>query len=222
MGRVVARAVTRGHVQAHERFAGPGHARHKHDRLPPPLAGSGDDPLHRGARDREVHGPRVAAGDVVHRVAGVERPGRLDDRGRGGIGASAPGGWGDGGGGGARLIQGQRDRGAEAGGVAAKRRADAVGVGRLPTAVALRGVGGTEDREDRRGVARGVEVFEVEAVVPRLLVVGLLKLLRPYLELDRDDGRGRDEHGIHPPAEPRDVELEVDPGGGGGGIGGLG
>ena len=49
--------VTRGHVQAHERFAGPGHARHKHDRLPPLLAGSGDDPLHRSARDCEVHGP---------------------------------------------------------------------------------------------------------------------------------------------------------------------
>jgi predicted RNA binding protein YcfA (HicA-like mRNA interferase family) len=30
------------------------------------------------------------------------------------------------------------------------------------------------------------------------------------------DGRGRDEHGIHPPAEPRDVELEVDPRGGDG------
>ena len=67
-------------------------------------------------------------------------------------------------------------------------------------------------------MARGVEVFEVEAVVPGLLVVGLLKLLRPHLELDRDHGRGRDEHGIHPPAEPRDVELEVDPGGGGSGI----
>jgi hypothetical protein len=106
--------------------------------------------------------------------------------------------------------------------IAANRRADAVGVGRLPAAVALRGVGGTEDREDRRGVARGVEVFEVEAVVPGLLVVGLLKLLRPHLELDRDDGRGRDEHGIHPPAEPRDVELKVDPRGGIGGIGRLG
>jgi hypothetical protein len=88
--------VTRGQVQAHARFAGPGHARHKHDRLPPPLAGFGDDPLHRGARDREVHGPRVAAGDVVHRVAGVERPGRLDDRGRGGRGAAGPCGWRDG------------------------------------------------------------------------------------------------------------------------------
>ena len=189
--------MTRGHVQAHERFAGPGHARHKHDRLPPPLAGLGDDPLHRGARDREVHGPRVAAGDVVHRVAGVERPGRFDDRGRGGIGASAPGGWGDGkkvtgkkvtvtvsatemvtvtff-----RLIQGQGDRGAEAGGIAAKRRADTVGVGRLPAAVALRGLGGTEDREDRRGMARGVEVFEVQPIVPGLLVVELVELLRP-------------------------------------------
>ena len=71
--------VARGHVQAHERFAGPGHARHEHDRLPPPLAGSGDDPLHSGARVGEVLGPRVAAGDVVHRVAGVERPGRLDE-----------------------------------------------------------------------------------------------------------------------------------------------
>ena len=225
MGRVVARAVTRSHVQAHERFAGPGHARHKHDRLPPPLAGSGNDPLHRGARDREVHGPRVAAGDVVHRVAGVERPGRLDDRGRGGIRASAPGGWGEGtgkgashhfrGGNGCRhrfLVQRQGDRGAEAGGIAAQRRADAVGVGRLPAAVALRGLGGTEDREDRRGVARGVEVLEVEAIVPGLLVVELLELLRPHLELDRNHGRGRDEHGIHPPAEPRDVELEVDPG----------
>jgi len=215
-----------GHVQAHERFAGPGHARHKHDRLPPPLAGSGDDPLHSSARDREVHGPRVAAGDVVHRVASVERPGRLDDRGRGGIGASAPGGWGDG----KKVtvtvsatemvtvtffrrIQRQRDRGAEALPIAAKRRADAVGVGRLPAAVALWGLGGTEDREDRRGVARGVEVFEVQPIVPGLLVVGLLKLLRPHLELDGDHGRGRDEHGIHPPAKPRDVELEVEPGG---------
>jgi len=47
----------------------------------------------------------------------------------------------------------------------------------------------------------------------------LLKLPRPHLELDRDHGRGRDEHGIHPPAEPRDVELEVDPGGSRGGQG---
>jgi len=47
----------------------------------------------------------------------------------------------------------------------------------------------------------------------------LLKLPRPHLELDRNDGRGRDEHGIHPPAEPRDVELEVDPGGSRGGLG---
>ena len=62
-------------------------------------------------------------------------------------------------------------------------------------------------------MARGVEVLEIEAIVPGLLVVELLKLLRPHLELDRDHGRGRDEHGIHPPAEPRDVELEVDPGG---------
>ena len=63
-----------------------------------------------------------------------------------------------------------------------------------------------------------MKIFEVEAVVPGLLVVGLLKRLRPHLELDRDHGRGRDEHGIHPPAEPRDVELEVDPWGGGGGF----
>jgi hypothetical protein len=67
-----------------------------------------------------------------------------------------------------------------------------------------------------------VEALEVQPIVPGLLVVELLKLLRPHLELDRDHGRGCDERGIHPPAEPRDVELEVDPGGGGGGISGLG
>ncbi|MGB8853524.1 MAG: hypothetical protein WCC69_08170 [Pirellulales bacterium] len=63
-----------------------------------------------------------------------------------------------------------------------------------------------------------MEVFEVEAVIPGLLVVEPLELLRAHLELDRDDARTRDEHGIDPPAEPRDVELEVDPGGGGGGF----
>ena len=84
--------MTRGHVQPHERFACSGHARHKHDRLPSPGLRIGDDPLDALARGGEVHGPGVAAGDVVHRVAGVERPGRLDDRGRGGIGARAPGG----------------------------------------------------------------------------------------------------------------------------------
>ena len=194
MGRVARAAVPRGHVQAHERLAGPGHARHEDDRLPPPRAGVGDDPLDRGTRDREVRGPRVGPGDVVHRVAGVERTGRLDDRGRGGIGATGPGcgvdrGGGDGGGGGGHLVQGQGYGPAERLAVTAKRRADAVGVGRLPAAVACGGLGGTEDREDRRGVARGVEVLEVEAVVPGLLVVELLKLLRPHLELDRQDGR---------------------------------
>jgi len=94
-------------------------------------------------------------------------------------------------------------------------------MGRLPAAIALRGLGSTEDREDRRGVARGVEVLEVQPIVPGLLVVELLKLLRTDLELDRDHGRGCDEHGIHPPAEPRDIELKVNPGGGGGEIGRL-
>ena len=46
--------------------------------------------------------------------------------------------------------------------------------------------------------------------------VETLKLLRAYLELDRDHALWEHEHRIDPPAEPRDVELEVDPGGGGG------
>jgi len=81
-------------------------------------------------------------------------------------------------------------------------------MGRLPAGVAPRGFRGTENREDRRGVARGVEVFEIEAVVPGLVVVGPLERLRPHLELDRDDTRTRDQHGVDPPAEPRDIELE--------------
>jgi hypothetical protein len=83
MGRIIALAVTGGHVQAHERFASPGHGRYKHDRLLPPPAGSCDDPLPCKPRDREVHGARVAMGDAVHRLAGVERPGRVDDGGCG-------------------------------------------------------------------------------------------------------------------------------------------
>jgi hypothetical protein len=62
-------------------------------------------------------------------------------------------------------------------------------VGRLPAAIALRGLGGTKDREERRGVARGVEVFEVQTKVPGLLVVELVELLRPHLELDREYGQ---------------------------------
>jgi hypothetical protein len=58
-----------------------------------------------------------------------------------------------------------------------------------------------------------VEVFEVEAVVPGLFVVEPLELLRAHLELDRDHALLCDEHRIDPPAKPRDVELEVDPGG---------
>ena len=88
-------------------------------------------------------------------------------------------------------------------------------MGRLPAAVAVAGLRGTEDREDRGGVAWGVEVFEVEAVVPGLFDVETLELLCAHLELDRDDALLCHEHRIDPPAEPRDVELEVDPGGGG-------
>ena len=52
-----------------------------------------------------------------------------------------------------------------------------VGVGRLPAAVAVTGLRGAEDREDRRGVARAVEVFEVYTKVPGLLLVEPLELL---------------------------------------------
>jgi hypothetical protein len=104
---------------------------------------------------------------------------------------------------------------------AANRRADAVGVGRLPAAIAVAGFRSTENREDRRGVARGVEVFEVEAVIPGLFHVEPLKLLRAHLELDRDHALLCHEHRIDPPAEPRDVELEVDPRGWGGGGGDI-
>ena len=56
--------------------------------------------------------------------------------------------------------------------------------------------------------------LEVEPVVPGLLVVDLLKLLRVDLELDRHDGSVGDKHGVYTPAEPRDIELKVNPGGG--------
>ena len=65
-------------------------------------------------------------------------------------------------------------------------------------------------------MARGVEILEVEAVVPGLFVVELLNRRGPHLELDRYDTRSGDEHGIDPAAEARDVELEVDPRGGNG------
>ena len=87
-------------------------------------------------------------------------------------------------------------------------------MGRLPAAIAVAGFRSTKNREDRRGVARGVEVFEVEAVIPGLFDVEPLELLRAHLELDRDHALWEHEHRIDPPAEPRDVELEVDPGNG--------
>ena len=71
--RVGPLAVPRGHVLAHERFAGSRNAGDKHDRLPPPGLRRGDDLLDAPARGGDVHGPCVAEGDVVDRVAGVER-----------------------------------------------------------------------------------------------------------------------------------------------------
>jgi hypothetical protein len=55
-----------------------------------------------------------------------------------------------------------------------------------------------------------VEVLEVYTKVPGLFVVEPLELLRAHLELDRDHALWEHEHRIDPPAEPRDVELEVD------------
>lgn len=100
--------------------------------------------------------------------------------------------------------------------VAREERADAVGVGWLPAAVAVMGFRGTEDREERGGVAWGVEVLQVEPVVQSLFVVEPLELLRAHRELDRDHALWEHEHHIDLPAEPWDVELEVGPWGGGG------
>jgi hypothetical protein len=61
-----------------------------------------------------------------------------------------------------------------------------------------------------------MKVLEVEPVVPCLLVVDLLKLLSADLELDRYDGSVGDKHGVYTPAEPRDIELKVNPGDGAG------
>ena len=44
----------------------------------------------------------------------------------------------------------------------------------------------------------------------------LLKLLSADLELNRHDGGVGDKHGIYTPAEPRDIELKVNPGDGAG------
>ena len=104
MGGVAFPAMPRGYVQAHERFASPGHARHKHDCLSAAGFRCGDDLFDRVARCGEVHSPSIAAGDVVNRVAGVERTGRLDDRWRGRIGSRAPGGRGEAGKGASHLF----------------------------------------------------------------------------------------------------------------------
>ena len=215
MGGVALPAMPRGHVQAHERFSSPRHARHKHDRLPAPDFCCGDDLLDRVARGGEIHSPGVATGDVVNRMPGVERPGRLDDRGRRRIGSRAPGGWVDEGAGkGGRrlcLVKRQGDRLAERLRIAAKRRSHAVGMGQLPTRVAPRRLRGTEDRKDRRQVARSMKILEIEAIVPGLLVVEPFKLFRANLKLNRHDCFAGDKHGIDPPTEPRDIELKMDP-----------
>ncbi len=61
-----------------------------------------------------------------------------------------------------------------------------------------------------------MEVFEVYTTVPGLFVVEPRKCFCAHLELDRDHALLCHEHRIDAPAEPRDVELEVDPRGGGG------
>ena len=55
-----------------------------------------------------------------------------------------------------------------------------------------------------------MEVLEIEAVVPGLVVGVARESLLSALELDRKDRGARDQHRVDAAPEPGDVELEID------------
>jgi hypothetical protein len=59
-------------------------------------------------------------------------------------------------------------------------------------------------------MARRVEVLQIEGVVPRLVVVGDTELTLAALELDRKDGRPRNQHGVDSAPKSWDVKLQKD------------
>jgi hypothetical protein len=87
------------------------------------------------------------------------------------------------------------------------------GWGGLPVRVAALGPRRHEQREDRRVVAREVEVLQVEPVVPGLMQRLGGEPLLAALEFDREDRGSGDDDGVDPAAETGNVELEVEPAG---------
>ncbi len=197
-------------VEPHESLSRAWDTRNEDDRLTTVGPRVHDDLLDTACGLGQVLRPGVVAGDVVHRVPAVHRPGGFDD-GRGGrVGRCPP----------TRGVerwsvssrpQREADRRREAVRVRLERAANAVCVRWAPSAIRPHGPGGTKDRENWRLVARLVEILQIEPVVPRLLEVRPQVSGGPDLELDRDDDTLRNEHGVDPLPEARDVELEVDP-----------
>jgi hypothetical protein len=68
------------------------------------------------------------------------------------------------------------------------RRSHAVGICWLPCVIRAFGLRRDEDRKDGCVVARSVEVLQIQAVVPRLVVVVETELTLAALELNREDG----------------------------------
>ena len=101
-----------------------------------------------------------------------------------------------------------RRHGAKVACAAAIRRPHAVRIRGLPRVIRDFGLGRDEDGKDRSVVTRRVKILQIQRVVPRLVVIGEAVLAFAALELDREDGRSGNQHGIDSAAESRNVELE--------------
>lgn len=98
----------------------------------------------------------------------------------------------------------------EVGSAATIRRPHAVRIWILPPLIGNVGFRRHEDGTNRRVVTRGVEVLQIQRVVPRLVVVGQPKLALAALKLDRKYDRPANQHGVDSAAKARDVEFEVE------------
>src|SRR5690242_10328334 len=92
-------------------------------------------------------------------------------------------------------------------------RPNIVRIGGLPRGVRVVGLRRNEDRKNSRGMTRRVEIFQIECVVPDLVVVRETKLTLAALELDRKNGRPGNQHRVYSAAKSWHVEFQEEPAG---------
>jgi len=201
--------MSRRDVEANKCLACARYAGHEDNGFAAAFLGVCNHGFDRFGRQRKIDRTGVIAGDVVDGVARIQGSRGLNDRRSWGVVALAPCLWSQPRF--ARRREGESNCVLKSRAVAAEWWPNTIGMGLPPAGISARIRRRTQHREDWRLVTWCVEVLEVKAVIPGLLIVQTLEAGGAYLELDSNH-RGRShKHRIDTSTETWNVELKMDP-----------